>query len=69
MRLDCLPAGPPPDCVEGARLCKPKVKVGPSGYRLRHGFDCPARPGEPISAREYAKGRTWSSHGFKGRRR
>jgi hypothetical protein len=46
-------------CEAGSRLCQPQFSVGPSGKRLRHHWTCPAKPGEPISLKEYAKGREW----------
>jgi hypothetical protein len=52
-----------PTCEPGRRLCTPSIYPGPSGPRLRHDHDCPDRPGEPISAREYAKGRMWPPYG------
>lgn len=57
---------PARDCVEGAWLCTPEVRPGPSGVRLRHSAACPIHPLEPISARDYAKGRTM--RGFRGNR-
>ena len=39
------------------KFCVPKFGIGPSGKRLRHAFDCADKPGEPISAKQYAIGR------------
>jgi hypothetical protein len=50
-------------CEYGRRLCKPKVRIQPSGRRLFHSDDCPASPGEQIGARSYAQGRTWPPYG------
>lgn len=44
---------PPATCVAGRRLCETKFYPGPSGYAWRHGFACPDKPGERISASEY----------------
>lgn len=53
-----------PDCVEGARLCKVQMYPTPSGrIRLSHHPLCPARPGERIQTREYAKHRQWEGRG------
>jgi hypothetical protein len=46
-------------CEVGSRLCRLETYAGPSGKRVRHGWSCPDRPGEPISLKEYAKGREW----------
>lgn len=57
----------PRDCVEGAWLCTPEVRSGPSGRRLRHSMSCPIHPLEPINLRDYAKGRAFV-RGFRGTR-
>ncbi len=46
-------------CESGHRLCEPRVIPKPSGRRLCHAKDCPDKPDAIISAREYAKGRTF----------
>jgi hypothetical protein len=38
--------------------CVPELRTGPSGLRLRHRWDCPEKPGEPINVKDYAKGRS-----------
>lgn len=48
-----------PECKIGARLCEVRIAPGPSGQRLRHSMSCPDKPGEPINARDYARGATW----------
>ena len=50
-------------CEAFSRRCVPSVYVGPSGKRMRHAWDCPDKPGQPISAAEYAQGRTWPPRG------
>lgn len=47
--------------------CVPVFAIGPSGRRLRHEWSCPTKPGEPISASEYAQGRTWHPSGRRPR--
>lgn len=46
-------------CEYGKRLCEVRMVPKPSGRRLCHGKECPDRPGEVISTREYAQGRQW----------
>jgi hypothetical protein len=51
-------------CEYGRRLCEVRMVPKPSGRRLVHGDECPDRPGEVISTREYAQGRTWPPRGM-----
>lgn len=52
-----------PTCEAFHRVCVPEIYAGPSGKRLRHAWNCPVSPGQPISAQEYAQGRTWPPRG------
>lgn len=57
-----------PTCELGRRLCEPRILYKPGGRALCHGLECPDKPGDRISAQDYAKGRTWPPRGRIGER-
>ena len=42
------------------RFCVPQMFAGPSGVRLRHAWDCPDKPAQPITVQDYVQGREWT---------